>query len=299
MAGSGGDACGRRTGAQDGRGRVTQGATGLAEEVDEDVPGPERVIGRVRKTRIAELVRRQGFMSPADLAQRFDVSEMTIRRDLAELAMRGEIQRIHGGAIADVPPPEEEAGRPFGGEAVRQQEAKRRIARAALRQVRPAQAVALDAGTTTLELALALGAAAIPVRLFTNNLRVAGLPMGEGAEVYLLGGRLRENERSLGGPVAVEQARRLWFDTAFLGVSSVATQGFFDSSIEEAELKRLLIERATRRIFLVDSSKFGTMALVQVAALNQCDLLVTDAPPPRPLAEAFAAAGVQVVVAED
>lgn len=267
----------------------------------EEAASAERVIGRVRKTRIAALVQRNGFMSPADLAHLFDVSEMTIRRDLAELAMRGEIQRIHGGAIAEriEPVADGTARRPFGDEPARYRDRKQRIARAALAQVRPAQTVALDAGTTTLELALALGAAEVPVRLFTNNLRVAGLPASGGMEIYLLGGRLRENERSLGGPVAVEQARRLWFDTAFLGVSSVARAGFFDSSIEEAELKRLFVERSTRRIFLVDSSKFETMALVQVAALNQCDLLVTDAGPPPGLAEALAVAGVQVVVAAD
>jgi DeoR family glycerol-3-phosphate regulon repressor len=102
---------------------------------------------------------------------------------------------------------------------------------------------------------------------------------------------------SLCGPVAVEQARRLWFDVVFLGISSVASQGIFDYSIEETELKRVFIERATRRIVLADSSKFDEMSLVQVATLQQFDVLISELAPPPGLAASLAAAGVEVVVA--
>ncbi len=271
------------------------------EGLGDEEPIAGRLIGRVRKTRIAELVREQGFMSPADLSQLFDVSEMTIRRDLAELSMRGEIQRIHGGAISErrVIAEESAPARPFADSTFINRERKQRIARAALAQIKPAQAVAIDTGTTTYELACAMLGSENPVRIFTNNLRVASLPVDGSTEIYLLGGRLRDNNRALGGPVAIEQARKLWFDTALISVSSVARQGFFDSSIEETDLKRLYIERATRRIVLADSSKFDTMALVQVAPLNQCDLLISDAPPPPDLASALTAAGVEIIVAAD
>ena len=102
---------------------------------------------------------------------------------------------------------------------------------------------------------------------------------------------------SLCGPVAVDQARRLWFDVVFIGVSSVTSQGIFDYSIEETELKRVFIERATRRIVVADSSKFDEMSLVQVASLQQFDVLISEAPPPPALASSLAAAGVEVVVA--
>ncbi|MBM3612397.1 MAG: DeoR/GlpR transcriptional regulator [Alphaproteobacteria bacterium] len=265
----------------------------------DDAPGPGRLIGRVRKACIADLVRENGFMSPAELSRRFDVSEMTIRRDLAELAMRGEIQRIHGGATSDTRRRTEESGlhRPFAGVTIRDHVALRRIARAALALIRPTQSVALDAGTSAPVLAKELLASDTPVRLFTNNLPIASLPANDGTEVYLLGGRMRANERSLGGPMAIEQVRKLWFDTAFISVSSVVVGGFFDNSLDEAELKRLCIERATRRVFLAHSANYLSMSLIQVAPLNQCDVIVTDAPPPAGLAQALAAAGVQVLVA--
>ena len=96
---------------------------------------------------------------------------------------------------------------------------------------------------------------------------------------------------------AVDQARRLWFDVVFIGVSSVTSQGIFDYSIEETELKRVFIERATRRIVVADSSKFDEMSLVQVASLQQFDVLISEAAPPPALASSLAAAGVEVVVA--
>ncbi|MBN9016055.1 MAG: DeoR/GlpR transcriptional regulator [Rhizobiales bacterium] len=257
-----------------------------------------RLIGRVRKERIVATIRSQGFMSSVALAELFQVSEMTIRRDLAELEMRGEIQRTHGGAVTEDPAARGKTPRePFFDERhLVNAEAKVRIAKAALTFVKPSQAIALDVGTTTFELARLIGPE-LGVRLFTNNLRIAATHAERNAEIYLFGGRLREKEMSLCGPVAVEQVRRLWFDVVFIGVSSITPQGIFDYSIEETEIKRVLIERSTRRIVVADSSKFDEMSLVQVANLQQFDVLISEAPPPPALASSLAAAGVEVVVA--
>jgi DeoR/GlpR family transcriptional regulator of sugar metabolism len=263
------------------------------------IPSEGRMMGRVRKERIATMIRARGFMSSTALADLFQVSEMTIRRDLAELEMRGEIQRTHGGAVAEAPEPERTDGprEPFFDERQRlNQDAKQRIAHAALALLKPGQAIALDVGTTTFALARLIDPQ-LGIRIFTNNVRIATARSERGGEIYLLGGRLREKEMSLCGPVAVEQARRLWFDIAFIGVSSITREGIFDFSIEETELKRVFIERATRRIVLADSAKFDEMSLVQVASLQQFDVLITEAEPPAALAASLSAAGVAVVIA--
>ena len=262
-------------------------------------PVEGRLIGRVRKERIAMMIRSQGFMSSAALAELFQVSEMTIRRDLAELEMRGDIQRTHGGAVTeDITVDRGKSPRePFFDERhLINREAKIRIAKAALPFIKPTQAVALDVGTTTFELARLIRPE-LGLRIFTNNLRVATARADRNTEIYLFGGRLREKEMSLCGPVAVEQARRLWFDVVFIGVSSVTSQGIFDYSIEDTELKRVFIERSTRRIVLADSSKFDEMSLVQVANLQQFDVLVSELAPPPELAASLTAAGVEIVVA--
>ena len=266
-------------------------------ELEPMAPAEGRLIGRIRKERIALIVRSQGFMSSTALAERFQVSEMTIRRDLAELEVRGEIQRTHGGAVREEVAEAAAPREPFFDERqLVNREAKVRIARAALAYMKPAMAVALDVGTTTFELARLIGPE-LGVRIFTNNLRIAAARSDRNAELYLLGGRLREKEMSLGGPIAVEQASRLWFDAVFLGVSSITAQGIFDYSIEETELKRVFIQRATRRIVLADSSKFNERSLVQVSGLQQFDVLITETPPPQGLASSLLAAGVEVVIA--
>jgi DeoR/GlpR family transcriptional regulator of sugar metabolism len=261
--------------------------------------GDGRLIGRVRKERIVAMIRSQGFVASAALADLFQVSEMTIRRDLAELEARGDVERTHGGAVTDQPGAGARATprEPFFDERQnRNREAKFRIARAALAFLKPSQSIALDVGTTTYELARLIGPE-LGVRVFTNNLRIASVGSERRADIYLLGGRIREKEMSLCGPIAVEQARRLWFDVAFLGVSSVTSQGVFDYSIEETELKRVIIERATQRVVLADSSKFDEMSLVRVATLEQFNALITEAAPPPLLGESLANAGVRVVIA--
>ena len=263
-----------------------------------ELPANGRLLGSVRKDRIARTIRENGFMSSAALAEMFGVSEMTVRRDLTDLESRGEIQRTHGGAMTEAARggPREGPREPFFDERHRLNiGAKARIARAAAKLVAPRQTIALDVGTTTYELARLL-VADPAMRIFTNNLRIASLEAE--AEVYVLGGLLRQKELSLIGPVAVEQARKLWFDLVFLGVSSVSSGGLFDYSIEETELKRVYACRAARRVVLADSSKFGEMALVQIGGLAQFDVLVTEATPPAPLMADLVAAGVEVVVAD-
>ncbi|WP_172327888.1 DeoR/GlpR family DNA-binding transcription regulator [Mangrovicoccus sp. HB161399] len=257
-----------------------------------------KLMGRVRKDRITQMVHENGFMSSADLAEAFDVSEMTVRRDLAELEMRGEVRRTHGGAIAGDggEPAADAVSEPVFDERQRRNSgAKQRIARAAAKLIQPGQITALDVGTTTFELGRLL-VSDPSRRIFTNNLRIAALDAK--AEVYLLGGRLRSNEKSLVGPVALEQARKLWFDLVFLGVSSISSNGIFDYSIEDTEIKKALIGRATTRVVLADSSKFDEISLVQIATLNQFDILVTDRAPEAALAADLAATGVKVIVAE-
>lgn len=270
-------------------------------DMSEAKDDPKRLLGRVRKARIAEMIRTRGFMSSSALASEFGVSEMTVRRDLAELDAQGELVRTHGGAVSrdqqanDV---REDLEPFFDDRSAHHQDAKRRIAATAEQLIQKGHAIALDIGTTTYELALCL-ADRSDIKVFTNNLRIAALLGAHATEIYVLGGRVRHNEMSLCGPVAVQQARKLWFDTAFIGISSLSAAGIFDYSIEEAELKRIFMEQATHKVVLCDASKFGLVSLVQVAQLDEFDTLITDAPPPAELAAALKAANVNVIIASE
>jgi len=236
----------------------------------------------------------------ADIAADLAVSDMTIRRDLIELEREGLVERTHGGAIAA----EGAAGHPvdqvepeFEARLRRNRDAKERIARAALALMEGQRTVALDVGTTTFVLARHLAGQA-GIRVFTNSLRIADLLGAGRGEVYIAGGQIRGDEKTVCGPMAVAQFEQLWFDIAFLGVSGITEDGLFDYSMDDSEMKRAYVRRATRKVLLCDSSKFQRMSLVRIAALADIDAMITDAPPPADLAAALAAAKVGVTVAD-
>lgn len=266
-------------------------------------PGEKAEAGRLpaqlRQARLVEAVRERGFVAVAAVALELGVSEMTIRRDLAELERDGQLIRTHGGALApegvgDHAIDREEPA--FEARLRKDQDAKACIATAAAALIDDAQTVALDVGTTTFLLAQHLVTRA-GLKIFTSSLRAASLIGGGGGEVYVPGGRIRTDEMSICGPTAVAQFEQLWFDVAFLGVSGLTSAGLFDYSLDDSELKRVFLRRSSRKIVLCDASKFYRMSLVQVADFGEVDLIVTDVAPPAEIAEALAAAGVAVHVA--
>jgi DeoR family glycerol-3-phosphate regulon repressor len=271
----------------------------MSEAPAESTEGRKRLLGRVRKERMTEMIRMRGFMSSSALAAEFGVSEMTVRRDLAELAAQGVLIRTHGGAMWREERTIETGGaeEPFFDARMKlNHDAKVRIAAAAEKLVQKGQAVALDLGTTTYQLAQRLSERQ-DVKIITNNLRIATALASYPHDIYLLGGHVRHNEMSLCGPVAVQQAGKLRFDIAFIAVAALSTSGVYDYAIEEAELKHIFMTQATRKVLLCDSSKFGRVSLVQVAQLDEFDVLVTDAPPPPNIAAALEAAGVETIIA--
>jgi DeoR family glycerol-3-phosphate regulon repressor len=245
-----------------------------------------------------QAVRERGFIGVAAVALEFGVSEMTIRRDLAELERDGQLVRTHGGALApegigDNAIDREEPA--FEARLRKNQDAKTRIAAAAATLIDGAQTVALDVGTTTFLLAQHL-AGRPGTKVFTSSLRAASLIGCSAGEVYVPGGRVRTDEMSICGPTAVAQFEQLWFDVAFIGVSGLTCAGVFDYSLDDSELKRVFLRRSSRKIVLCDASKFHRMSLVQVAGFDEVDLIVTDLAPPPDIAAALAAAQVAVHV---
>jgi len=253
-------------------------------------PGP-------RQARILALLADRGFLSVRDVAEAMGVSEITARRDLVELDERKALKRTHGGAMSlrngqieifDAYEPTFDARRR------RNNKAKIAIARAAAQLVRPGATIALDVGTSTLELARCLRDAG-EIRIVTNNLRAASLLADSPHAVYVPGGRVRGKELSVYGSATAEQIQCYWFDWAFIGVSGITEVGLFDYSPEDTEIKRIYMERAQHVAVLCDAHKFGHHSMVQVAPLTAFHMLVTDAPPPAGLAAALASAQVEVL----
>lgn len=268
----------------------------LIQSIEPDLPN--RRPG-ARQARILDLLSRQGFLSVGDVAAATGISEITARRDLAELALRGALKRTHGGAMALRNGQAEvfDAFEPaFDARRRRNNDGKSAIARAAAQLVKPGATIALDVGTSTLELARCLTDVG-EIKVVTNNLRAASLLADSPHAVYVPGGRVRGKELSIYGPNAAAQIGDYWFDLAFIGVSGITEAGLFDYSPEDTDIKRIYMARARQVAVLCDAQKFGHLSMVQVAELGQFHILVTDASPPEALANALDKSGVRLVVA--
>ncbi|MDE3177662.1 MAG: DeoR/GlpR transcriptional regulator [Pseudomonadota bacterium] len=253
----------------------------------------------MRQTLLVEATRKRGFLFVAQMAVEIGVSEMTIRRDLIELERAGQLIRTHGGAAAlggaagEAIDDEEPS---FEARARRNADAKRRIARAAAELAQPGQAIALDVGTTTHALAQILAERAA-LNVFTASLRTATLLASYDHDPHLPGGQARGEEPSVSGPAARASFERRRFDIAFLGVSGLTEDGLYDYSLDDSEMKRLYLRRATTKVLLCDGSKFRRAARARIAGFLGIDLMICDVAPPDDIACALKAAGTQIRIA--
>lgn len=257
-----------------------------------------RTPSSVRHARILELLHEHGSLLVSDVASSVNVSDMTIRRDFLELEANAQLVRVHGGAVlpSNNLAREGEPEPDFEWRLRENLDAKRRIAAAAAGLLAGHRTIAIDVGTSTLLLARQLTGAA-NVKFFTNSLRVATELTAPTREVYLAGGKVRAGELAVSGPSAAADFSNLWFDVAVIGASSITPSGLYDYSLEDIEIKRVYVQRATQKIVLCDSSKFLHRSLSKICALNEVDTLVTDAQPPAELASALTDAKVKTVIA--
>lgn len=248
----------------------------------------------LRKSEILRIAREDGMVTVERLAELFDVTVQTIRRDLAELAEAGKLERVHGGAVA----PSGVANIGYLERRALNPEAKARIAEACAREIPEKASVFLNIGTTTEAVARALlrHRALLAV---TNNINIANiLAENEECEVVVAGGRLRRADGGLVGDLTTEAIARFKPDIAVIGCSALDPEGdILDYDIAEVGASRAILRQA-RRVFLVaDRSKFERTAPARIGALGDVDTLFTDAPLEPELAARCARWGTRVVVA--
>jgi DeoR/GlpR family transcriptional regulator of sugar metabolism len=226
-----------------------------------------------RQERIAELVLKQPFIAARDLAERFDVSLMTIHRDLDELEAHGVLRKVRGGATP-------QASSLFESN-VRYRltvasEEKQALARAALLQVEPGQAVLIDESTTGLALARLLPAR-VPLTVITNSLSVMQeLRSVRDIKLIVLGGDYWPRHEAFCGLACEAAVSALRADVLYMSSTAISGGVAYQPDQDMAIAKRAMIAAAGRRVLLVDHSKFGRVALHRLAPLTAFDLVMTD-----------------------
>ena len=229
------------------------------------------------------------------LAERFGVTLQTVRRDVKLLSEAGLLARYHGGVRVPSSTTENIAHRQR--EALHA-EGKQRIARAVAARIPNGSSLLINLGTTTEAIAREL-LQHQGLRVITNNLNVATiLADNRDCEVIVTGGVVRHRDRGIVGAAAVDLIRQFKVDIGLIGISGLEADGTLrDYDYREVQVARAIIERSREVWLAADHSKFNRPAMVELARLDQIDLLFTDAPPPEPYPALLAEAGVQVEVA--
>ncbi len=225
-----------------------------------------------RRQRVLDLVSRQGFVSLEDVAKAIGKSESTVRRDLDHWHNLGVLKRTRGGAIylgdgSALPALEERTSR--------QIEEKRRIAHAAAARIREGDAILLDGGTTTLEVARLLVGRSLQV--VTNSLPIAQLfANSRETDLVFLGGYVYPKTGVALGPLTVRMMADVHVHQTILSVGGITAKGLFNSNLLLVETERRMMECADEIVVVADHTKIGRQALAHLCELSAIHTLIVD-----------------------
>jgi DeoR family fructose operon transcriptional repressor len=250
-----------------------------------------------RQQAIAAQVIARGRASVAELAQEFEVTTETVRRDLAILDRAGLLRRVHGGAVptralhlVETSVDQRETTRA---------EHKQAVARAAAEFLpQSGSTVLFDAGTTTAKLASLLPQDR-ELLVVTNSIPIAALLAGvDSVSLQMLGGRVRGLTQACVGDQTVGCLEALRVDVAFIGTNGLSVRhGASTPDPDEAAVKRAMVASANFVVMVADSSKIGREEFVSFAALASLDVLITDPEISSADRADLTAQGLEVVVA--
>jgi DeoR/GlpR family transcriptional regulator of sugar metabolism len=229
-----------------------------------------------RKMQILDYINKNGTVSIMQLAGVFNVSEMTIRRDLDDLDKQNAVKRIHGGAMKFTESSLQK--KPFDDRKVNYFEEKRRIGIAAASLVNDKDTILLDFGTTTMEVAKNLGSKK-DIFTVTNSIPIAvELSKHKNGDVLMIGGFIRDyNQLNLVGNHTLEILEKFSVDKLFLGAMGFhPTRSLVYYDIEETVIRNKMIKISKEVNVVIDSSKFGKDGLYSIGSFSKIDTIITD-----------------------
>ncbi|MEV0905816.1 DeoR/GlpR family DNA-binding transcription regulator [Streptomyces hokutonensis] len=246
-----------------------------------------------RQQEILRLARDGGRVDVVSLAEEFQVTAETIRRDLKALDRAGLLRRVHGGAIPagrlDFEPDLAERESTAADE-------KDRIAKAALAELPMQGTVILDAGTTVARLAGIVPLEA-ELTVVTHSLPIAArLADHPGMQLHLVGGRVRHRTRAAVDAWALRAYGEIRADVVFVAANGFSAEyGLTTPDLAEAAVKHAAMGAARRVVLLADSAKYGQEHFARFGALSDVDLLITDSGLSPEDATAMERGGMEVV----
>ena len=254
-----------------------------------------------RAQRLSELLDRlveAGELDVEAAAGHFHVSAATIRRDLDHLAAQQLLTRTHGGAV----PNSTSYDLPMRYKAASQSDTKMRLAQKAVDLLWPGCTVALNGGTTTLEIARAIPGASVlrnGVTVVTNALNIAAeLTVRPYIKIVVCGGVARPQSYELVGSLASDTLSQLTPDVCFLGATGVdPTAGITTVDEAESAINRVMVQQAKKTIVVSDSTKLGEVGFTRICHVSEVDAILTDSGADPEMIAALTALGAEVIIA--
>jgi len=227
-----------------------------------------------RRKEILEILFRDGEVKVLPLAQLFDVSTETIRRDLDKLEQEGKLKKVYGGAIkSDVDYLEP----PFLQRSKTNVDQKRAIGKIASSMVKYGETILIDHGTTTIEIIHHLKERH-DITIVTHSVPTLLLAMEiMKGKIVFIGGEVNALQQSVSGALAEDMLQQINVHKAFISVGGITIEeGITDFEWSEASISRKMIERSEEVIVLADHTKFGKVTFANIAPLSDVDVIITD-----------------------
>jgi DeoR family transcriptional regulator of aga operon len=234
------------------------------------------IIPAQRRSLVLEFLLRRGAASIQELSNAVGTSASTVRRDLEQLELEGQVRRTHGGAVlADLSHSTFEPDAAIAAQVLRAE--KSAIGRAAAHSLSSGDSVIFDSGSTVLAAAQVAVERRIALTAVTNDLGIGQvLASSDNIRVVVLGGSVRRGSLTLIGEPGQSFIGDIHVDVAFIGTHSISGRILTETSIEISSIKRAMIAAARRVVLLADSTKFQSAAFYKICEVTAVHELITD-----------------------
>lgn len=250
-----------------------------------------------RKKKIMHLLEKEGKVQVRALAEKLEVSDETIRRDLERLDRDGVLRKVYGGAIKMV---KQQGELPFDKKTMLQWKEKTAISKKAAQLVEDGDIVFIGNGTTPIEMVRFLSDKK-DITLITPSLPALLLAMEVfTGRIIFIGGEFERNQKYTSGPLAEGMIRYLKANKAFIAAGGIASEnGITDYDLDGSDISRKMMERADETVILADHTKFGKTAFAYICGLSDISLLITNQECPVEWRTLLESKGINLLIAEE
>lgn len=259
------------------------------------------MLSEQRQEAIMDLLIKERSVKTSTLCDLLSASRETIRRDLESMEGRRMLKRIHGGAMRLDPPQDSAAAyTTFDQRKEEHSLDKEEVAAEAVKYISEGQAIALDSGTTSLELAREIKKRFRKLSVITNSLTIANeLADAEGITLILTGGIYNPEEKACLSDMATLILSRINIDILFLTTCGIsADRGITYQRVEDLIVQEKFMEASDETIVIADSSKLGINSLVRMCGIEQVSMIITDSHASAEQIAALEETGTKVVIPE-